>query len=1435
MPTFSYKGYDFDVDHTPTEQEFAQMSAYVDTLPPKQTKQSLVDQIPGTAQQPTNEPEPSFMDKALGAGEAALSTATGLVGGGLAGAVGGLQGILDSAMGGTLGTQKGVEQSGDKFHEQAAMATYEPRTKVGKEYAGKVGQFITEQAPSLVAIAPQLEQLSLLGKFNKQQKAAGAEIQKAPSADAAKLAEMRAKTVEQAKMPTEQGELDLGQPNQYGHRPSEFTVDENGIPIRRDASLEAQETVRGGDLFSRDNQANELRNDVINNAEAGTEGVPGSRAYLKAQEEELAYQQKAKQDSLFSEEAIAEPAQAGGGLEKSGTPRNTALEALRKRHGGSVNTGFSEAVVDATRAVIEKVSEGLSGIKITPALSKWISSGEFSQYWGDFKKDTGLAWHQQPQFKIEDGKLTFHTQDAQTVEKFLNYMSETPYGERAGIPPKVRNGASPLGQTQFGKGQKGSIGFFGKDPYEKFAENLRKEVPDVTEAELQKLWEEKQKQAGTAISGQQTAVHQSQAVKDITGLDAKYTGEVWAPEKAIEVFSTVPDIQNRGLLKEQVASSGRLQRDLLNHPTTTWVYNLTNKAVEQGRLFARKVLDDNGTGIIPKIRKQIMFNKGGEAEMRALLKWRFDNEGTGATLPDTFSPNARKINDALNKGDEHLLAKMNEVLARDGKKPIKNIDNHMVHYWSGPYRAYVYIKTPEGGSRLGFFVSEKTHGDAMKAMKWIKENIPNVDLEKTNGVKFVKSDARGRSSMFDHLLDLTNNTDAAVADALQAFKERVQSVQERHLGEQNRQKHRAGVKGFLGNKPWMTEGRNYADAVESIRTKYDAGYQWVAAQEIRQQMEPVLTAQQEGKIHVGEALSLGQKYVDHALGKNLDTSAITKMMDYLEDISPRGIGATRRGVTTMQHVFSRVTLPYLLALKGTQAVQSILQVGQATIPRMLEMQKVYNGDFHHIATSLAQGSMDGMFQFVNTVTNRKFEGISRQLMQLADTDFSPTTQAIHNAIRDLDVARISLSDTGVSKEGGFWKSWGNAAAEGFLDAPMNLFEGPTRTWAFSAFVRQAVKDGFKLEDAIKLGREQMDTMVNYNPEAGAMGLANLGIVGQEARGLHTFMVNYYTQLSRYGKMAIESGGKDTAPLLSYLAITFALGGAVGFIGADLADWLLDGLKAGARGTQADSPELQKFNVRQWLMENAPDVVSVGPLSTSTDLGLYGSFTTKVVDPDRTFIDNMFPKTVASLQLAKAAMKAPLLLNKDLSDKERGTIIEGISPKYLTQTIRNRYQNKDNTVYDPNENRAGLPMYQRTDKEQQISRYGFGVRGLAETMAAADTGNYFQSQKNIEKSQKAQLDKLDQILVASIKQGRDPNTDQRLEKQIQSLLVDWRMDDSQLQKHLESVAESYGMPTEAIRKLTKIKDAKLRDVDKIQDLSAIIRRTNERQQKYGQRN
>lgn len=84
MPTFSYKGYDFEVDHTPTEEEFQQMSAHVDTLPPKGAKsQGYESQIPGQNPNVSSETyvEPSFLEKVgagIGAGiEAGVNTLAG--------------------------------------------------------------------------------------------------------------------------------------------------------------------------------------------------------------------------------------------------------------------------------------------------------------------------------------------------------------------------------------------------------------------------------------------------------------------------------------------------------------------------------------------------------------------------------------------------------------------------------------------------------------------------------------------------------------------------------------------------------------------------------------------------------------------------------------------------------------------------------------------------------------------------------------------------------------------------------------------------------------------------------------------------------------------------------------------------------------------------------------------------------------------------------------------------------------------------------------------------------------------------------------------------------------------------------------------------------------------------------------------------------------
>jgi hypothetical protein len=114
-------------------------------------KEDLVSQIPGQDGKPVPkfEPpkEPTLGEKAIGAGEAALSTVTGLTGGAagmVAGTVGGLAGAVLS---GQYGTPEGARQVEQAAAEGAQKLTYEPRTASGQDQTEAVGGLMQQAIP----------------------------------------------------------------------------------------------------------------------------------------------------------------------------------------------------------------------------------------------------------------------------------------------------------------------------------------------------------------------------------------------------------------------------------------------------------------------------------------------------------------------------------------------------------------------------------------------------------------------------------------------------------------------------------------------------------------------------------------------------------------------------------------------------------------------------------------------------------------------------------------------------------------------------------------------------------------------------------------------------------------------------------------------------------------------------------------------------------------------------------------------------------------------------------------------------------------------------------------------------------------------------------------------------------------------------------------
>lgn len=93
------------------------------------------------------QPEPSLGERLTGAGEAGLSTLTGVTGGTLGMAAGATKGIAESILDGTFGTQQAAYLVEQKAMQGAEALTYAPRTPTGQQYTQNVGEVMQQAIP----------------------------------------------------------------------------------------------------------------------------------------------------------------------------------------------------------------------------------------------------------------------------------------------------------------------------------------------------------------------------------------------------------------------------------------------------------------------------------------------------------------------------------------------------------------------------------------------------------------------------------------------------------------------------------------------------------------------------------------------------------------------------------------------------------------------------------------------------------------------------------------------------------------------------------------------------------------------------------------------------------------------------------------------------------------------------------------------------------------------------------------------------------------------------------------------------------------------------------------------------------------------------------------------------------------------------------------
>lgn len=874
-----------------------------------------------------------------------------------------------------------------------------------------------------------------------------------------------------------------------------------------------------------------------------------------------------------------------------------------------------------------------------------------------------------------------------------------------------------------------------------------------------------------------------------------FTDKILSLEDLVKETKGVPDIPEGKLvsnhaISRNIMSSSRMFKEWVEHPVFSQISNIITTNLEDARTTSRRVLDDVRTGIINNIHKQVIFK--GNSEIKEYFRWRYSEEGKSGELPAIFSEKIREIHEKETKASSDLFKAMNEIRELKNQKRVDELSNHMIHMWKGPYRFMITAVGENGVKKVVTYIAEKSSKDAAAASKWYKENFP--EYEQTP-VEFITTKEMSKASVFDHILDLASTKDPLVIEALDKIMQKQEQSSYRFLSQQNRFKNRTGKEGWVGNKPWLSEKQNYKETIDALRYKYDAGWEWVANNKARMETTKIKDAL---KADFPKALSLGEKYFDHAFGRNRELGKVTEVLEKIEKNLP-ATEAPKRVLGDTLQLFSRVTIPYLLSWKFSHVAQSVSQP-LLVIPRMAMLDTRLGGNSLHIPLSFAEGMMDGIGFLANYLS---LDLVRPMLNDISKKDSISTR--IRNEIMTRDIGRVALIDENpLFGEGGKSRSIANFTYDSLLNSPLSLFEGPSRAWAYGSFVRKFVRDGFEIDKALDMAHAQMDVMTNYNPEGAAPIFQKLGLAGSEAKGLHTFAINYYSQLAKYtsefGKSIAKLEPSRATPLMLFLGYTLAFAGAVGMIGVDLADWLWSITKEKfLRGSKYDSPEIEAFTVRGFMMENLPEYLAYGPVSTMTDTAVYGPFTTKMVDPNRSFLENVFPRTVASVDIATgmATLPGALLSGNKL---DIGNSLEKASPKALTPFIRRNFSEKENsntgnTVLIRNGREKGMPLMTRTKEEQRVaedSSLGFGKKSLSEASYIDKLYANKQANKNINEGFKAQVAKLDE----DISSGND------LGPRIKSLIETWGMSSDSLVKHLQDRYQGMNIPDAVLRDLVK---------------------------------
>jgi len=870
----------------------------------------------------------------------------------------------------------------------------------------------------------------------------------------------------------------------------------------------------------------------------------------------------------------------------------------------------------------------------------------------------------------------------------------------------IKNAISPQMNSGMGKNQRGGI-----DIEALFGKRKQFPSPDSLTISPSRIVPEDTIETPRSVITLQQKQNLEQKARAVGLKDTPYT-RVTTPEEVVASLQDPNDIppSYTGSRNKLISGSEGMVRLYPKNKLLNFVRSSFQEARNTHESWSKEYLTGD-TGINTLLTKLSLDEKSDVVGLLLALD-RKQHPLTDSIMSTAgFTPDQIALAKRIRETDDFLYQQKALSLGEQGFDPHPYRQGHIPANFSGAYRALVGHMVNGEFKVTGIAQADTAYGLKQALGYYKKQGDKYSVVVGKERVGLRSATIRGKNAeawatLVEQLAKHDPEFAKVKAAADQAGADAAASLYDFHLHEKTKK----GVKGSLGDRPWLDRDTNTKQFIEGLIDYFEDGFRYTAYQKPLNETTQLLT-NPEVQSKIPNASKYVQQYVNHIKGENLHT--VGAALNWGVDTLARSMTLGNTKIQKINHELTHWSSIHMMGgLNLGFYLMQLTQVATGGLPEYAALRQSLQADPN---------------EFVSSVTNTAsvFRALGAEMLSGKQVEIPGHMRVAYDWAHKHGL--FTFSEAELAHQ--VLQSKTRKTVDAYLTAPIKYGELTTRPVIFMMYADLLHQRGFTGEEGLKIAQNATDfAMANYHPDERPMLYQSLGTLGGLLGALTTYKHNVFTQNVTRAKNVF----KQPAAAALAVATGYALYGMGGFPGAQEASQL--------------SELLTGKTLREQLLSDPRETSGWydGLLTASTGIDFQSRLAMSSALPDSALsafphISNIFSVTDKALQFALNPNQGSF---QDLATTVTPSGMRGI-PEKIFSPDGDMLTKEGMSKYDEN----------RTPEEMK-RRIIFGLRPFRERLT--DERNYanrIKEAKRMKKLSEAQS-RFDRAFLLGDAEGQD---------------------------------------------------------------------------------